>query len=69
MPMLGQDSGCKVGWQYYSTKEEAEEAAKAAYSLAVSKANRGYDFGYLIPGTISEINHHEYGNCFSVIVP
>lgn len=44
--------GCKVSWNYYKTKEEAEVCAKAAKHNAVIQESQGFDFGYCSPGSI-----------------
>ena len=46
------DSGCKVSWKYYDTREDAEAASKAAEHDAEIQLRRGYDFGYCCPGSI-----------------
>lgn len=48
-------SGCKVGWDYYATKEEAEIASKKARIAGDHRAAHGYDFGYQSPGSIEEV--------------
>lgn len=58
-------TGCKVSWLYYKTREEAEEAAKAAEHNAVLYMQRGYDFGYCSPGSIDETDD----NLFKVCIP
>lgn len=47
-------SGAKVGWNYWSTREEAEADSVKQRDEAVRKAARGYDFGYQSPGQIEE---------------
>ena len=53
--LITQSSGCKVGWNYWSTREEAEADSVKQCSEAVRKANLGYDFGYQSPGQIDEV--------------
>lgn len=55
MGLLTTTSGCKVGWRYWSTREEAEADSVKQREAAVLKANRGYDFGYQSPGQVDEI--------------
>ena len=50
-------SGCKVGWMFFATREEAEAWLPAVEKTASAKAARGYDFGYSRPGVITEIEH------------
>ena len=52
--------GCKVSWLTYATREDAEIASRFAARQAHRKAELGYDFGYLVPGTITE---HPDGTC------
>lgn len=47
--------GCKVGWKTYTTRREAEIAAKYAAKLADWKADLGFDFGWQSPGSIEEV--------------
>lgn len=47
--------GCKVSWNYYRTREEAEICAKAARHNAEIALADGFDFGYCAPGTIREM--------------
>ena len=53
-PLYSQ-SGCKVGWNYYATQEEAEVASKQATRAGENAAAQGYDFGYCSPGSIEEV--------------
>lgn len=55
MGLLTHRSGAKVGWNYWSTREEAEADAKVQADARERQLARGYDFGYLWPGTIDEI--------------
>ena len=48
-------SGCKVGWYFYSTRADAEAAVAAAVERAVRMVADGYDFGYSVPGEITEV--------------
>lgn len=64
------EAGCKVGWAYYSTYDEALEASKEAENEARRKFALGYDFGWQVPGAISRLNDHpKYGDCWMVVVP
>ena len=53
-PAIRQEGGCKVGWLWYATRDEAEQASKVAVDEANHKAWLGYDFGYCVPGEIRE---------------
>lgn len=53
--LISQDSGCKVGWLYYDTEQQARRASEIAYLEASQKARDGYDFGYQIPGECREV--------------
>ena len=59
-------SGCKVGWYTYDNREDAETAAAAARVHAEEMWARGYDFGWLVPGTITRSAD---GTRFTVTVP
>jgi hypothetical protein len=56
-------SGCKVGWLIYKDRELAEVAAKAAKHNSILDAQRGYDFGYQCPGSISKLNDGRFEVC------
>jgi len=49
---LSVESGCKVMWRTYATRQEAEEASKVAEKEARVRISQGYDFGYSSPGSI-----------------
>ena len=57
--------GCKVGWRYYETLEEAKVASKVAREEALEVEALGYDFGFLTCGVI---NQQEDGT-YSVVCP
>ena len=70
MALIDQRSGCKVGWETYDNEEEAKAASERAKVEADSKWARGYDFGYLTPGSITHhAAHHEHGECWIVVTP
>ena len=48
-------SGCKVGWEWYATREDAEARVADAEALAAAKAEEGHDFGWCIPGEIEKM--------------
>lgn len=58
------DSGCKVGWMYYSDLADAEACSKLARLEAGRKESDGYDFGYQVPGQIQKVD-----NLFMVTIP
>ena len=47
-------NGCKVGWQTYATHELAKQCSESAIYNAEILRNKGYDFGYVVPGSISQ---------------
>lgn len=55
MALLTTTSGCKVGWNYWSTREEAEADSAVQRAAGEAKWNRGYDFGYQSPGQLDEL--------------
>lgn len=63
--MVRQRGGCKVGWNTYDDRAEANAAAKQAVERAAAMAAEGYDFGYQCPG---EIRVNQDGT-FTVTVP
>jgi hypothetical protein len=70
MALVKQSSGCKVGWETYDNLPEAEAASVRARAEAHSKAGRGYDFGYCVPGEIRHVaDHSEHGECWIVTTP
>ena len=46
--------GCKVSWYTYTKQSDAKKAAKIAMHNAGILAERGYDFGYQMPGQITQ---------------
>lgn len=52
MALISTDSGCRVGWETYDDKTEAEARAVTARASAREMAGRGYDFGFQVPGEI-----------------
>lgn len=57
--------GCKVSWYYYKDRAMAEKAAEAAKHNAILDAQRGYDFGFQSPGTITKMKN----GLFEVCIP
>lgn len=55
--------GCKVSWNYYRTREEAEACSKVAYANSLIDAADGFDFGYCAPGCIRETEDGLYEVC------
>lgn len=52
---LRQRSGCKVSWRVYTTQAEAEAAAAIARHNARIDEGRGFDFGFMSPGDITQV--------------
>lgn len=52
---ISAETGCKVSWNTYATREEAEACAVAAKHNAVRQEALGYDFGYQSPGQIDTV--------------
>lgn len=52
---LSERSGCKVSWAVYATQEEANKRAVFARRKADLDAELGYEFGYLTPGTVTQL--------------
>jgi len=49
-------NGSKVSWYLYANIEDAERAAVLARQEAAGLRERGYDFGYQMPGSIKKID-------------
>ena len=47
-------SGCKVGWLFFKTREDAEAYVEGVQAEAAKQWAAGYDFGYCLPGEIRE---------------
>lgn len=58
--------GCKVSWEYYRDEATAKEAAAVARHNAVIDASQGYDFGYMMPGTVTFMKDGEYAGMYEV---
>lgn len=54
--LVRQSSGCKVGWEFYDTLENARARIASAEAEAVEQAKRGYDFGYCVPGELMQMH-------------
>ena len=48
--------GAKVCWHVYATLPEAKAAAEIARQNAEIDAAAGYDFGFMTPGSIREVD-------------
>lgn len=46
------ESGCKVGWNFYASRSNAEKCADIAKYNAKIRQQQGYDFGLNFPGSI-----------------
>lgn len=63
-------AGCKVGWETFTDEAAARARAETAATMRDRKLARGYDFGYLWPGTVQHVaDHPEHGECWIVTVP
>ena len=61
--LLSTESGCKVGWEIYDNREEAEARVPAVVADAQRKLEQGYDFGYQMPGSIRfAANYFRHGD-------
>ena len=60
---LREEHGNKVGWLVYTTEELASECSTAALINAVILSQRGYDFGYCVPGDIRKVDD---GYCVTI---
>jgi hypothetical protein len=69
MALVMREGGCKVGWHFYDNYDEAVEASRKARNLGDEKEARGYDFGYSVIGSITEIESAEHGILYRVTVP
>ena len=58
------ESGCRVGWYYYSTREDAETVSTWAREAGARAEAMGYDHGFCTVGEIKEID-----GLFCVTVP
>lgn len=47
--------GCKVYWETFATREEAQRAAAWAFVEAEIRERQGYDSGFCSPGSIDEV--------------
>lgn len=70
MTLIHQDSGCKVGWEYWSTETEALAASARAAAERERKFALGYDFGFQWPGSVEHFaDHPRFGECWKVTTP
>jgi hypothetical protein len=51
---IARRNGCKVGWLTYKTQELAKECRESAIYNAEILRTKGYEFGYVVPGSITE---------------
>lgn len=56
-------NGCKVSWLRFADRGTAEKAAEAAKHNAEIDWARGYDFGYMMPGSIEQKSDGTYEVC------
>lgn len=60
---ISERGGCKVRWETFATREEAEKVSKWAIVEAEIKSRMGYDSGYCSPGSIEEKKTGVYEVC------
>lgn len=60
-----EDVGNKVSWYRFENRKLAEAGAKAARHNAELMWQKGYDFGYQVPGSIRENDD----GTFTVVIP
>lgn len=65
MAVVSQRSGCKVGWVTVDNLAEADWLADQAAEQAARMHANGYDFGYQMPGSITE----NADGTFTVVTP
>jgi hypothetical protein len=61
---IARRNGCKVGWLTFPTKELASKCSESAIYNAEILRNKGYDFGYVVPGSVTKIE-----NGWEVVIP
>lgn len=54
MALIETRSGCKVGWEVYNDRAEAEARGRVAEVQMRDMEMRGYDFGYQVPGEVRQ---------------
>ena len=59
------EHGCKVSWYTYRTRDEALFISPLAYERGQWLEDEGFDFGYMIPGSISQ----EDDGLWTVVIP
>lgn len=65
----GSRCGCKVSWQYYDLKKDAEIASAAASHNGDILWEQGYDFGYQSPGHMTLCTEGDYAGKWMVVIP
>ena len=53
---ISKQHGCKVAWSLYATRQEADQAAEVAKHNAKIDEDLGFDWGYMIPGEVLEVD-------------
>lgn len=49
-------SGNKVGWNFYTSLDDAEACSQWAQEQAKHMESIGYDFGYQVPGRVQPVD-------------
>lgn len=68
-------TGIKVSWNYYVSENAANICAEAAKHNARIQMDKGYDFGYCAPGSITKMTsekphgREELAGTFEVCIP
>ena len=60
---IAQRGGCKVSWNYYTNRKDADACARAAIHNARIALSEGYDFGYCAPGTVERLTKDKAIGC------
>lgn len=54
MALISSSSGCRVGWLTYDDEAEADARAEVARTEARQMEQRGYDWGFQVPGEVRQ---------------
>jgi len=58
VPLLSQQSGCKVGWEIWDNEAEAMKRSEEESKARERMFKQGYDFGYQWPGAVKKLDAH-----------
>lgn len=53
-----EEVGCRVVWRHYASEDAAKRAAEAAKHNAALDESRGFDFGFVSPGSIEKVERN-----------